>query len=62
MCVAVNVQGGLVQSAIANADVGVNVYDLDVSDFPDKGEAEAADARRAEYEKLAESPGWQSVW
>lgn len=60
--VAVNVQGGLVQGAIANADVNVDVYDLDVSDFPDEGEEEAADAKRAEYEELSKAPGWREVW
>ena len=34
--VAVKVHGGLVQSAVANADVDLDVYDLDVSDFPMK--------------------------
>ncbi len=60
--VAVNVQGGLVQGAIANADVDVDVYDLDVSDFPDEGEEEVADVKRAEYEELSKTPGWRRVW
>lgn len=60
--VAVNVQGGLVQGAIANADVDLDVYDLDVSDFPDKGEQKAADEKKAEYEKLSKSPGWRGIW
>jgi len=60
--VAVNVQGGMVQGTIANADVGVDVYDLDVSDFPDEGEKDAADAKRAEYEELSKTPGWREVW
>ncbi len=59
--VAVNVQGGLVQGAIANADVGVDVYDLDVSDFPDEDEEETADAKRAEYKELSKTPGWRKV-
>ncbi len=59
--VAVNVQGGLVQGAIANADVGVDVYDLDVSDLPDEGEEEASDAKRAEYKELSKTPGWRKV-
>ena len=36
---AVEVRGGLVQSVIANAGIDVDVYDLDVSDFPDDGAA-----------------------
>lgn len=53
--VAVRVAGGLVQ-------VGVDVYDLDVSDFPDEGEQEAADQKEAELDELVKSPGWRAVW
>lgn len=62
VCVAVKVHGGLVQHAIANADVSMDVYDLDVSDFPDEGEQEAADEKEAEYEKLSKTPGWRGIW
>ena len=60
--VAVKVHGGLVQSAIANADVDLDVYDLDVSDFPDEGEEDEADERRRVFEELASRPDWRSVW
>lgn len=60
--VAVEVQGGLVQAAYANGDIFVDVYDLDVSDFPDPGEQEAADQREAELRELVSSPGWSTVY
>lgn len=60
--VAVKVVGGMVQEAIANAGVNLDVYDLDVSDFPDDDEEEAADRRGNEYEQLSKSPGWSCVW
>lgn len=60
--VAVRVKGGLVQAAYANADVAIDVYDLDVSDFPDEGEQDEADKRAAELDALVKSPGWQRVW
>lgn len=62
MRMAVEVKGGLVQNVYANADISVDVYDLDVSDFPDEGEADAVDARVAELEALVKEPGWQEVW
>lgn len=60
--VAVKVHGGLVQSVIANADVDLDVYALDVSDFPDEGEEDEADERRRVFEELASRPDWRSVW
>ena len=36
--------------------------DLDVSDFPDEGEQEAADQKEAELDELVKSPGWRAVW
>ena len=60
--VAVKVHGGLVQSVIANADVDLDVYDLDVSDFPDEGEEDEADERRRLFEELASRQDWRSVW
>lgn len=47
---------------VVDADVGVDVYDLDVSDFPDEGEQEAADQKEAELDELVKSPGWRAVW
>ena len=60
--VAVCVKGGLVQEIHANADVSADVYDLDVSDFPEEGEQDEADKKEAELEELVKSPGWRAVW
>lgn len=60
--VAVMVKGGMVQAAYANGDIFVDVYDLDVSDYPDYGEQDAADAREADLRELASSPGWRTVY
>lgn len=60
--VSVMVKGGLVQNAIANADISMDVCDLDVSDFPDDGEQEAADKKEAKYKELSKTPGWRKIW
>lgn len=60
--VAVEVEGGLVQNIYANADVYPDVYDLDVSSYPEEGEEDEADQKRAELEELVNTPGWRSVW
>lgn len=60
--VAVEVSGGLVVNVYANAGVDIEVYDLDVSDFPGEGEQEAADAREKELQELIKKPGWSCVW
>ncbi|MCM1221705.1 MAG: hypothetical protein NC548_45260 [Lachnospiraceae bacterium] len=60
--VAVEVKGGMVQNIYANADVSPDVYDLDVSDFPEEGEEDEADKKEAELKELVESPGWRNVW
>ena len=59
---AVEVKGGLVQNIYANADVYADVYDLDVSSFPDDGEEDEADRKEAELNELVNSPGWRNVW
>lgn len=59
---AIAVKGGLVQTVYANTDVSPDVYDFDVSDFPDEGEQEAADAKEKELEQMTERPGWRVVW
>lgn len=59
---AVEVRGGLVQSVIANAGIDVDVYDLDVSDFPDDGEVDKADRKGREFTELSNRPDWGSVW
>lgn len=60
--VAVRVEGGLVQAVYSNAGVSVDVYDVDVSDFPDEGEREEAEKRQLQLEELTKSPGWQRLW
>ena len=60
--VAIRVKGGLVQTVYSNSDVDVDVYDLDVSDFPDEGEAEEADRKEKELDELCSNPGWRAVW
>lgn len=60
--VAVKVEGGLVQSIYANTDVYPDVYDLDVSSYPEEGEEDEADQKRAELDELKNQPGWRSVW
>lgn len=59
---AVRVKGGQVGAVYSNADIGVEVYDLDVSDYPCEGEQEAADARKHELEELISDPHWQIAW
>lgn len=60
--VAVRVKDGLVQSIYANTDVGADVYDMDLSEFPDEDELKDADKKQAELEVLIKSPGWRPVW
>lgn len=62
LSVAVEVKGGLVQAAYANGDISVDVYDLDVSDFPDVGEQEAADLRELDLKKLVSNPEWHTAY
>lgn len=62
LSVAVEVHGGLVQAAYANGDIFVDVYDLDVSDYPDPGEQEAADKLEANLKELVSSPSWHMVY
>lgn len=59
---AVEVIGGMVTKVYANAGVHIDVYDLDVSDFPDEGEQAAADERAKELENLVKGPDWRAVW
>lgn len=51
----------------ADADIfltkeDVDVYDLDVSDFPDDGEEDEADRKELEFTELSNRPDWGSVW
>ena len=58
----IHVEGGLVQAVYSDGDVSVEVYDLDVSCFPDDGEEEAADQRREEMENIVKGEGWHCAW
>ena len=60
--VAVEVRGGLVQNIYSNGDVSAEVYNLDISDFPDEGEEDEADRRSKELEELCRQPGWKAIW
>ena len=60
--VIVLVRGGMVQCAYANGDVDFDVVDLDVSDFPDEGEQEAADLREEQFNETIKQDGWKEVW
>ena len=60
--VAIKVHEGMVQSVISNAGVDVDVYDLDVSDYPDEGEQDEADKLEKEFNELSNQPGWGDVW
>ncbi len=62
LSVAVEVQGGLIQAVYANADIFADVYDLDVSDYPDPGEREAVDKLEANLRELVSSPGWHTIY
>lgn len=60
--VAVEVKGGLVQNIYANADISPDVYDLDISDFPDEGEEDEVDRKQAELNALVKTTGWRNVY
>lgn len=56
------IEGRTVTNEGLCADVDVDVYDLDVSDFPDEGEAEEADRKEKELDALCSNSGWRAVW
>ena len=60
--IVVRVKDGMVKNILANADVSAEVYDLDVSDYPDVEEENEADRKAAELETLANTPGWRYVY
>ena len=61
--VAIEVSGGMVQDVYSDGErVCVDVYDLDVSDFPDDGEEEASEQREDELEKIKNNPDWSHIW
>ena len=60
--IAVEVSGGMVQNVYSDADVSVEVFDLDVSDFPEDGEADEAEKRGEELEAFRSRPDVKQVW
>ena len=60
--IAIEVQGGMVRNVYANGNVDVEVYDLDVSDFPDPDEAENAYSRATALQELSQDPTFHRVW
>ena len=55
--VAVDVHEGMVQAVHANADVGVGVYDRDITDDMD-----ALEAVEKELDERVSASGWRAVW
>ena len=53
---------GLSPKAIANADISVDVFDLDSQDLAEDGKTFEADRLDADYQKLGKEPGWRAVY
>lgn len=60
--IAIKVHGGMVQAVYSDADVGVEVYDLDSSDFAEESELVEAEQRERELDEQIDQPGWRAVW
>lgn len=60
--IAVKVHGGMVQAVYSDADVGVEVYDLDSSDFAVESELTETERRERELDEQIAQPGWRAVW
>ena len=60
--IAVKVHGGMVQEVYSDADVGVEVYDLDSSDFAEESELTETEQRERELDEQIAQPGWRAVW
>ena len=59
---AIRVREGMVQEAIANADIYVEVFDLDTQDLAEDGKTFEADRLDADYQKLGKEPSWRAVY
>lgn len=59
---AIRVREGMVQEAIANADIYVEVFDLDTRDLAEDGKTFEADRLDADYQKLGKEPSWRAVY
>ena len=62
MKIIIEVYGGLVTNVYADGSAEVDVFDLDVSFFPDIEEQEEADRRAAELEAIKANPKFIKVW
>ena len=61
MKVVIKIKGGICQAVYSdNPDLEVEVYDLDLPDFPTKYELDESDARQREYEAAIEDMSF--VW
>lgn len=52
----------MVQAVYSDADVGVEVYDLDSSDFAEESELAEAEQRERELDEQIAQSGWRAVW
>lgn len=59
---AIRVRDGMVREAIANADISVDVFDLDSQDLAEDGKTFEVDRLDADYQKLGKEPGWRAVY
>ena len=59
---AIRVREGMVQEAIANADIYLEVFDLDTQDLAEDGKTFEADRLDADYQKLGKEPSWRAVY
>ena len=62
MKIIIEVWGGLVTNVYADGSAEVEIFDLDISDFPDPGERDAADRRAAELKTKKKNPEFKKVW
>ena len=60
--VAIEVSGGMVQAVYADADLTVDVCDLDVSDLPDDADCAETDGNAERLDAFANRPGVKKVW
>jgi len=62
MKIIIEVVGGLVTNVYADGSAEVEVFDLDISVFPDIGEREETDKRAAELKATIAKPEFIKVW
>lgn len=63
--VIVCVKGGMVQGAYTDANdvrVDLDVIDLDVSSYPDAGEADEADRNETRIAEIESNPRWRTIY